>query len=133
MAGTERKHETRDVSMRWMAISAVILVVLLIAAFVSMRWMFDLFEAREARRQPEPATLVSDPGPASPPEPRLQANPRLELLEMRAEENEVLQSYGWVDRDKGVARVPIDEAMKIVVQRGLPARESGAGRAGGGK
>ena len=68
-----------------------------------------------------------------PPAPRLQANPRLELQEMRAEENAVLQSYGWVDRDQGVARMPIDEAMKIVVQRGLPARDSGAGRAGGGK
>jgi hypothetical protein len=133
MAGTERKHETRDVSMRWMVISGVILVLLLIAAFVTMRWTFDLFEAREARRQSEPATLVSDPGPGRPPEPRLQANPRLELQEMRAEENEVLQSYGWVDRDQGVARMPIDEAMKIVVQRGLPARDSGAGRAGGGK
>jgi hypothetical protein len=133
MAGTERKHETRDVSLRWLAISGVIIVVLLIAAFVSMRWMFDLFEAREARRQGEPATLVSDPGPSRPPEPRLQTNPRLELQEMRAEENAVLQTYGWVDREKGVARMPIDEAMKIVVQRGLPARGARAGRAGGGK
>jgi len=133
MAGTERKHETRDVSLRWMAISGVILIVVLVAAFLSMRWTFDLFEAREARRQEEPATLVADPGPGRPPAPRLQAKPRLELLEMRAEEDAVLQSYGWVDRDKGVARMPIDEAMKIVVQRGLPARESGADRAGGGK
>jgi len=133
MAGTERKHETRDVNLRWMVISGVILVVLLVAAFVMMRWTFDLFEAREAGRQSEPATLVADPGPSRPPEPRLQANPRLELQEMRAEEIAVLESYGWVDRDKGVARMPIDEAMKIVVQRGLPARTAGDDRAGGGK
>jgi hypothetical protein len=76
---------------------------------------------------------VTDPGPGRPPEPRLQTNPRLELQEMRAEENAVLQTYGWVDREKGVARMPIDEAMKIVVQRGLPARTPNAGRAGGGK
>jgi hypothetical protein len=132
MAGTERKYETRDVSLRWMAISGVILVLLLVAAFVTMRWTFDLFASREARRQPEPATLVADPGPGRPPEPRLQANPRLDLQEMRAEENVILQSYGWVDRDQGVARMPIDEAMKMVVQRGLPARESGD-RAGGGE
>ena len=133
MAGTERKHETRDVSLRWMVISGVILVVLLIAAFVTMRWTFDLLEAREARQQSEPATLVTDPGPGRPPEPRLQANPRLELQELRVEENAVLQTYGWVDRDKGVARMPIDEAMKIVVQRGLPARAPRTDRAGGGK
>lgn len=133
MAGTERKYETRDVSLRWMAISGVILVLLLIAAFVTMRWTFDRLESREARRQPEPATLVADPGPDRPPEPRLQANPRLELNAMRAEEEEVLHSYGWVDRDKGVARMPIDEAMKLIVQRGLPAREPDTDRAGGGK
>lgn len=133
MAGTERKYETRDVNMRWMVIAGVILVLLVLAAFVTMRWTYDLFERRAARSQPEPATLVSDPGPERPPEPRLQANPRIELQEMRAEEDAVLQTYGWVDRDKGIARMPIDEAMMIVVERGLPARESGAGRAGGGK
>ena len=130
MAGTERKHETRDVSLRWMAISGAILLLLLVAAFVTMRFTFELLESREARRQPEPATLVADPGPGRPPEPRLQANPRLDLQEMRAAENAVLQSYGWVDRDKGVARMPIDEAMKMMVQRGLPARDPGD-RAGG--
>jgi len=133
MAGTDRKHETRDVSLRWMAISGAIIVLLLIAAFLSMRWTFELLSSREAARQEAPATLVTDPGPARPPEPRLQANPRLELQAMRAEEKAVLESYGWVDREKGVARMPIDEAMKIVVQRGLPARKPGADRAGGGK
>lgn len=133
MAGTEQGHETRDVSLRWMAIFGVIVVLLLIAVFVSMRWMFDLFEAREARGQEEPATLVADPGPVRPPEPRLQTKPRLELQQMRAAEEAVLGSYGWVDRDKGVARMPIDEAMKIVVQRGLPARAPDTDRAGGDK
>lgn len=133
MAGIERGHETRDVSLRWMAISGVILVLLLSAAFVAMRWAFELLQAREARRQPEPATLVADPGPDRPPEPRLQANPRIDLLQMRAEEKAALESYGWVDRERGVARMPIDEAMKIVVQRGLPARAPDAGRAGGGE
>ena len=41
---------------------------------------------------------------------------------MRAAEQQVLTTYGWVDRNAGVVRIPIDEAMKLAIQRGLPAR-----------
>ena len=34
----------------------------------------------------------------------------------------MLNGYSWVDRNAGVVRIPIDEAMKLTVQRGLPAR-----------
>jgi hypothetical protein len=132
MDATERRgHEVRDVSMRWMAISGVILVLLLAGAFVTMRWAFDLLAARAAGSQPEPATLVAGSGPAGPPEPRLQANPRLELREARAGEDAILSTYGWSDREKGIARMPIEEAMRIAVERGLPARSGPADGAGG--
>jgi hypothetical protein len=45
------------------------------------------------------------------------------MRELRDREDELLTSYGWVDRNAGVVRIPIEEAMKIVVQRGLPARQ----------
>jgi topoisomerase IA-like protein len=32
----------------------------------------------------------------------------------------VLESYGWVDKDKGVVRIPIEEAMRLIAERGLP-------------
>jgi len=64
-----------------------------------------------------------------PPEPRLQTTPREDLRELRAREEEILGSYGWVDKTTGVVRIPIDEAMKLTLQRGLPARsEKGATR-----
>ena len=31
----------------------------------------------------------------------------------------MLDSYGWVDKDAGVVRIPIEEAMKLTVERGL--------------
>ena len=45
------------------------------------------------------------------------------MRELRAKQQALLKGYGWVNRDAGVARIPIEEAMRIVVERGLPARE----------
>ncbi len=60
-----------------------------------------------------------------PPEPRIQADPKLDLWRLRAHEDAVLKSYGWSDRDAGVVRIPIDRAMDLLAQRGLPVRSGG--------
>lgn len=57
-----------------------------------------------------------------PPEPRLQVEPRQDLSDYRAREAALLDGYHWVDKSAGVVRIPIDEAMKRVVERGLPTR-----------
>ena len=59
-----------------------------------------------------------------PPSPRFQENPQQELRELRAKQKALLEGYGWVNKEAGIARIPIEDAMKIVVQRGLPAREA---------
>jgi hypothetical protein len=66
--------------------------------------------------------------------PRLvESEPRV-LAEFRAQEDALLTSYGWVEKDRGIARIPIDEAMKIVAARGLPKFQATAeSPAGGGK
>jgi hypothetical protein len=56
----------------------------------------------------------------TPPEPRLEANPLVPRLRMRAEEDWVLQNYGWVDQKAGMVRIPIDRAMDLLAERGLP-------------
>jgi hypothetical protein len=38
------------------------------------------------------------------------------------QEEKTLHSYGWVDQRAGVVRIPIDRAMELVAQRGLPTR-----------
>lgn len=54
------------------------------------------------------------------PEPRLEDDERTELNGFRYAEEEKLNSYGWVDQNAGVVHIPIDQAMKLIVQRGLP-------------
>ena len=63
--------------------------------------------------------------------PHLQLQPEVDLKRFRASEEEELNSYGWVNRTAGVVRIPIAQAMDLLLQRGLPTRtqtnESGLG------
>jgi len=54
------------------------------------------------------------------PEPRLEDNERTELNDIRYGEEEKLNSSGWVDEKTGVAHIPIERAMQLIAQRGLP-------------
>lgn len=57
-----------------------------------------------------------------PPPPRLQSNPPLDLKTFREEEEKSLHSYGVIDPDAGTVRVPIERAIELTAQQGLPAR-----------
>jgi hypothetical protein len=52
----------------------------------------------------------------------LETNERLEINDFRLQEEKTLNSYGWIDQQAGVARIPIDRAMQLLAQRGLPTR-----------
>jgi hypothetical protein len=60
------------------------------------------------------------------PTPQLQVNDTAEMAEEITSENAKLTHYQWVDESQGVVRIPIDKAMQLVLQRGLPARARGA-------
>jgi hypothetical protein len=60
------------------------------------------------------------------PAPRLEIDERTELNNDRMAEEEKLNSYGYVDDSHVAVRIPIDRAMELVAQRGLPVRSQGA-------
>jgi hypothetical protein len=53
-----------------------------------------------------------------PPLPRLQANPTADLRNYLDRENQLLSSYAWIDRKAGIARIPIERAMELVIKNG---------------
>jgi len=115
-------HETTDVNIRAIFVFGAGLIVSTVIISFAVWVLFKYFDAREAQRvAPEYPLAATEQ--RQPPEPRLQTNPREDLQQLRAEEEQILASYGWVDRNAGVVRIPIDEAMKLTVQRGLPARQ----------
>jgi hypothetical protein len=60
------------------------------------------------------------------PQPRLEESERNELREFIEDQDQKLATYNWVDKDKGIVQIPIDRAMDLIVQRGLPVRPQSA-------
>ena len=60
------------------------------------------------------------------PNPKLEEDELGQFKSILAGQEETLNSYGWVDEKAGVARIPIDRAMDLLAQRGLPARSQSA-------
>jgi hypothetical protein len=58
--------------------------------------------------------------------PQLLTNEPMALGQQRAEEQKRLHGYGWVDEKGGIAYIPIDEAKRLILERGLPVREGAA-------
>jgi hypothetical protein len=69
---------------------------------------------RELRPMGDPAVTF--------PAPRLQPDPVADLNKFRAYEDEVLNTYGWVNQQTGAVHIPIEKAIDIVAQQGLPTR-----------
>jgi hypothetical protein len=98
---------------------AIVLTVVTLVALALMWGMGVIFkEAEEAKdRPPSPmAEALLDP---IPPGPRLQSAPPRDMDELRSQDKEALGSYGFVDQAGGVARIPIDRAMSIVLEKGV--------------
>jgi hypothetical protein len=53
-----------------------------------------------------------------PPTPHLQTQPFKDIFTLRASEQERLTGYGWVDKNAGAARIPVEDAMNLLLQRG---------------
>jgi hypothetical protein len=115
-------RETSDVSVAGVLGFGAGLIVAAALIHFLVWLLFMYFSSREAQRVTPTYPLAAGQIERLPPEPRLQTNPREDLRDLRAQEDAVLGSYGLVDKAAGVVRIPIDEAMRLIVQRGLPAR-----------
>ena len=113
-----------DVNIRAILGFGLGLIVLAIAIHLMVWLLFQYFDGREAVRSLPEYPLAIGLENRQPPEPRLQTNPRDDLRALRAHEDELLNNYGWVDKPAGIVRIPIEEAMRITAQRGLPARQA---------
>lgn len=127
---TDRGHETADIKPRGIVIFLIALALLTILVILAMRGLFVALENRAARADrtaSSGARDAADDTARRPAGPLLQANPRDALAQMRRAEEEILSTYGWVNADVGVVRIPIDCAIELLAERGLPARLSEAG------
>jgi hypothetical protein len=116
------KHEQSDVNIRPILLFGLVMVIAGIIIHLTIWLMFSFFDTRAELQLPRQYPLAAEGQNQLPPEPRLQTTPREDLKEFRAGEDQILGSYGWIDKSAGVVRIPIPEAMQLTLERGLPAR-----------
>lgn len=117
-------YEPKDVSVRWVvgtAIGGVLFVTLSAAALYGLQRVYSAADVAEVE---PPPTALQRLHPA-PPGPRLQAEPAEDLATYLAREKALLESYAWVDEEAGIARIPIEQAMQLLAQRGWPEPATG--------
>jgi len=115
----QRGYEDSDVSVGRLLAFAAGVVALVVLGVLGSAAVFHFF----VRHQPlgPPASPFEDVRPM-PPEPRLQTTAPLDLKRYREDQEKILQSYGWVDPQAGIVRIPVDRAVDLLLQKGYPVR-----------
>jgi hypothetical protein len=112
-------YEPRQPDLR-VVLAFLVSLALATALVLLVLWgMFGYFRNVSARRGPLPSPEMYGSAPNIP-APKLQPDPVADYHMYQLTDHEILTSYGWVDQKSGVARIPIDRAMDLLVQRGLP-------------
>lgn len=108
----------------WLTVG--LLLVIVVAG--ALMWVLTTYLRQQSREaDPPPPMLLEARMPHLPPAPRLQAEPFKDLEELRTAEDRELSTYGWVDQASGVARLPIERAIDLLVDQGLPAWSAAIG------
>lgn len=118
-------HEKSDAPVRTIVVSLIGLAIGGFVVYLVVAGMWHYFTAKEEHPTATPYPYGRVPREL-PPNPRLQVTPYLDWDRYRQEEMHRLSSYGWTDQGAGKVHIPIDRAMDIVAQRGLPTRTPGA-------
>lgn len=113
-------HEDSDVSIRGLAIFLAGLAVTMVIAGAVVVWLFNIFlkQAEEADLSPSPLAESGDPAP--PPGPLLQVAERHDLRVYRESQEKQIRKTAWIDRQQGIIRIPIERAIELTTERGLP-------------
>jgi len=107
-----RAHETADVDGRLVWRTAAVLVATIVGAGFVAYGLLALFHDETGR-----PLAPADARPTAMPSPPLSSTPVLDLKTLRAQKQAMLHEYAWIDRGKGIVRIPIEQAMSLLIAR----------------
>jgi hypothetical protein len=113
------------------------LAVATLLCILGLRGLYAYLDHREKALEPPVSPLITNipadtrhVAPRYPqaafPNPKLEEDERGQLNDIRMNEEKTLYSYGWVDEKAGTVHIPIERAIDLLVQRGLPVRQQAA-------
>jgi hypothetical protein len=114
------RHEISDANVRPIVLTGVALAIVAAIVLGISIGLFHFFVERPAD---SPANPMASEASQLPPEPHIEDHPSSELQQLRQHEDQMLSTYGWVDRKAGKVRIPVDRAMELQLQRGFPVRK----------
>jgi hypothetical protein len=130
-------YEHQDLASKGILYFLLALAVGTAICFFGLRGLYSVLDAQVRSQQPMSPLITSVPEdtlhiPAGYPQtafpsPRLEEDERGQLDDIRLRWDNQLYSYGWVDQQAGTVRLPIDRAMDLLAQRGLPTRSAAKG------
>jgi len=122
-------HEESDVNVRGIVGFGLGLALTIGLSALVLYGMFDYLRGNFTPKPVAPSPLIGVREPVEPnqapelfPNPRLQTDYYGDLEALREEWSKRLESSGWLDKNAGIVHIPIDDAMRLTLERGLPAR-----------
>jgi hypothetical protein len=97
-------HETRDANVNALLSFGVGLIIALVVVHFLVYGFYYLFLSERPKKVPvQPTTNLYQ-----------------QLRDLHSHEEATLERYGWVDRKAGVVRIPIERAIELVAEKGIP-------------
>ena len=131
-------YERKDISVSAVGYFLVGLAAFIVISYFIVHGIYHFLETHFEAEQTPVSPLVTNAQPDTrhiPPQyngdyekylkenfpaPHLETNERTELNEIRLREENILSTYDYVDKNAGTVRIPIDRAMNLLAERGLP-------------
>jgi len=133
-AGALPEHDTvafenRDVRPRTIYVYLAVLALSVVLSYVVCVFILRITTKMAADSDTPPPSVRQEMKNflTMPPEPRLQGvpghgtDPQYDLRVKIEEDTEANQNAGWIDQNSGIAKIPVEDAMKIIAEKGLPA------------
>jgi hypothetical protein len=115
---TSPGYETHDADAGGVFKFLVALGIVLVVAALTSWGLFRYFSTHDVNQAASDSPFADTR--QLPLGPQLQVNPREDWLKFREEQEKSLETYAWENRSAGTVRVPIEEAMELLVKKGLP-------------
>src|SRR3974377_27029 len=119
LSDPRQRHEERDINVWAIGKVGIGLILTTIASILIVLGVFRFLQVQYAAHPPAQPALIQEPGQL-PPEPRLVPDEPETLQEVRAAEDQILNGYSWADQQHTLVKIPINQAIDKVLQKGLP-------------
>jgi hypothetical protein len=118
-------HEADDADVRGIGLTGLALAIGIAIVLFLVYGLFQYLVRHPVVIVPASPLTESDKQ-QFPAMPRISEHPATELENLHSREDQILSTYGWVDKKTGMVRIPSDRAMELQLERGFPARKEGA-------